>query len=442
MNIEGATIPVDTESTISSKQNTRIEDLNAVRVIFFAGDDEPPTVKHEMPSVKAFGGIFMPHIKTLPKANKGMLYRCQLTPLRTAYIQENKAMLPLDKREGGEWESGFVQKTRNADGAYEDKEVVGFMSSDVNAAKKGQFVQQLDTAYVFKKRYPGTDVRMAVKRSTPHGAGGIVEVTTLKGATNAEIHVAQLFFFPNWSDIQKGLAVLPETVRELENHIKDRLTHIRELSPDLQAKYRMIGADMLKSCTQFRVAYIQTFQKNEIVLKDAAVKGHTGAAFPEAAEQAMSMLEVRRKEDIVTGEASSVSELARIALEDRAVKKETDAKLINIEERKLYLGEAQAGFRERDENYEIQLGIRNADPSSAPVVAVAPQEPPQFVEDEDGQVMEVPSDTSMMTAKGVADAIAPFVEYGAVRLCGKPKANGEPCERKLVDGEDVCFQHK
>ncbi len=422
--IEGATIPMDVESASSSLQNTRIEELSKTRVIFFASDDVAATVKYEMLSVKGFGGIDMPHIKTLPKANKGMLYRCQLTPLRTSNIIENKLMLPPDKREGGEWESGFIQTngTRNADGTYSDKQVDGFLGSNASASKEGRFETRLDNAYVFKRRYPGTDVKMAVKRSVPHGAGGVVEVTALKGATASEINAAQQFFFPEWSETRKGNKSLPATMRELETHIKSRVSATIELPTELQAKYRSIGADMLKSCNQFRIAYMTTFQKNEIILKDAAAKGHTGAAFPESAEQAMSMLEVRRKEDIVTGEASAVSELAREMKADREAKSATQQKELELRERELYLR-------------EVELGIRKAgDVPVTPIVDVTPE--PEYVEDEEtGQVAET---TGLVATEPPMDVEVTVTTNTAV--CGAPTVNGE-CKRTLEVGKTKCWQH-
>ena len=421
--IEGATIPMDVESTSSSLENTRIKDLSATRVIFFAGDDVTPTVKYEMMSVKGFGGIDMPHIKTLPKANKGMLYRCQLTPLRTANIIENKLMLSPDKREGGEWESGFIQTngTRNDDGTYSDRQVNGFLGSSAVATKEGRFENKLDNAYLFKRRYPGTDVKMAVKRSVPHGAGGVVEVTALQGATSQEIHAAQLFFFPDWRDTRKGIKSLPATMRELETHIKSRKAAISELPTELHQKYRSIADDMLKSCNQFRIAYMTTFQKNEIILKDAAAKGHTGAAFPESAEQALSLLEVRRKEDIVTGEASAVSELAREMKADRDEARTAKDRELAIRERELYLK-------------EVELGIRKVE--DVPIVKEPEPEPTYVEDDETGQVVEIIAHPTQEQVETFADDIAVVSES----VCGAPTANGS-CKRTLEAGKTKCWQH-
>lgn len=440
--IEGASIPAEMESVASSLSNKQIEELGTTRVVFFAGNDVTFTEKNEMASVKGFGGVYMPHLKTLPKANKGMIYRCQFTPLKTSKIIENRAMLPQAVREGGAWESGFIQSNavRNPDGTYSDKEVKGFQASDPAATKKGQFANVTDTSQVFKNRYPGTDVRQAVRRSVPHGPGGVVEITALKGADQSEIHAAQLFFFPDWHETRKGNANydLPTTIRELETHIKLRMGAIKELPVSLHEKYRSIGGAMLKSCTEFRTHYMATFQKNEIIMKDSAAKGNTGAAYPESAEQAMEMLEYRRKDDLVSGDSSSVDRLARTMEEDRKAQSERDTRTLLLEERKQYVAEVTGGFREKDEAEEIRLGLKKAEVARSGYAAVEP-------------IADVPSITTVtppiepmpiidMSAE-VLPEVQPETVTNAMKPCGKPTANGE-CGRQIDELEDACWQHK
>lgn len=443
--IEGVSLPRDVESGTSSLANSQLAELQTTRVIVFMGDDITATVKYEMLSVRGWGGLDMQHIKTLPKANKGILYRCQLTPLRTSSIIENRAMLPPDKRDGGEWEKGFVQKNaiENADGTWSDKEVNGFQTSDPQSTKDGKFVTKLDGAHLFKRRYPGTDVKMAIRRSVPHGAGGVVEVAALKGATQEVIYAAQLFFFPEWGEIRKGAKSLPVTMRETEEHIKTRIAAIPlEVSPDKQNDYRSIGAAMLQSCTQFRIHYLATFQKNEIILKDSAVKGNTGAAFPESAEQAMAMLEYKRKDDLVSGESSSVDRLARIMEKKELGESESNSKMMLLEERKQYVAEVQGGFRDRDEDEEVRLGLKKTD---KPVAAFAP-EYAATVESVDGTpesqnvyLTPTPDGGGSFTVT-VPEPQTETVTNG-MKLCGKTKANGEPCERQIDALADFCFQH-
>lgn len=445
--IEGAAIPDQMDSMTSSLSNKQIEDLRMTRVIFFAGNDVNFTSKNEMPSVKGFGGVYMPHLKTLPKQNKGMVYRCQLTALTTSKIIENRMMIPPGERENGQWESGFIQTNavRNADGSYSDKEVRGFQGSDPNATKQGQFSHLLDSSQMYKNRYPGEDVRMAIKRSQPHGPGGVVEVTALMGATSEEIYAAQLFFFPNWVEIRKGNFALPETMRGLEDHIKERMAAINTLPTDMQGTYRSIGNAMLRSCTEYRVAYTQTFQKNEIVLKDAAARGHTGAAFPESAEEAMAMLEVKRKDDLVSGESSSVDRLARIMEKKEAGESALELRKLEIEERKLAIEEVKLGLRKPEDVPQVVT----------PVIEVAPPEP-QFIEDEvTGQVSEalapgydgstyIPHPHELAIADSMADATDPeysigdkiMLESGEAEVIARPF--GRPKVR-LASGEEVML---
>jgi hypothetical protein len=400
MIVANAGIPAEIESADSSLSNATIVELSTTRVVFFAGDDVSSSEKYEMPSVRGFGGIPMPHIKTLPKENKGMLYRCQLTPLRPAKITQPLSMLSPGARDS--WESSFVQTNaiRNPDGTYSDKLVDGFSGSDQQASLEGQFKPKKSNHMGFKTRYPGHDIRQITKRSLPHGAGGVVEVTALKGATSDEIRQAQLFFFPDWNETRKGDEnfALPATIRELEDHLKARTAEIKTLPTHLHNQYRQISGAMLQSCNEFRIAYLSTFQKNEIILKDSAAKGNTGASYPQRAEEAMQMLEYKRKDDLVSGESSSVDRLARIM-----EKKESGE--VELRERELALREREIAIK------EAELGLTKNTAPSAPVAQDSAPEP-------------IVTDT---------------VEE---RLCGAIKGNGESCKRVLKEFEVQCFQHQ
>ena len=80
------------ETAVRPVSNQRIATLETTRVIFFAGDAIPPHEKYEMPEVKGFGGMYLPHVRTLPQgsnqASRGMVYRCKFTPLRTKFKPE------------------------------------------------------------------------------------------------------------------------------------------------------------------------------------------------------------------------------------------------------------------------------------------------------------------------------------------------------------------
>ena len=93
-----AQMPLEGEMAVAPVSNKRIADLETTSVIFFAGDSIPPHEKYEMPDVKGFGGMYLPHVRTLPQGNnhgsRGMVYRCKLTALTTKMKPEWKNMLP------------------------------------------------------------------------------------------------------------------------------------------------------------------------------------------------------------------------------------------------------------------------------------------------------------------------------------------------------------
>ena len=409
---------LDVEVVDASIINRRTEDLNVTRVVFFAGDAIPPHEKYEMPEVKGAGGIYMPHIRTLPKGNsaasRGMIYKCKFTPLKTRMISEWNMMLPPEARE--HWDASYEQ-TVIVDGVATQRVVKGFLQSDLAAAKKGRLELEPSDHIVSKKRYPGQDIKKVTTRSIPNGVGGVVEIEALKGATNAEIAEAQYFFFPNWGEIADGRSSLPLTIDEVESHIKNRIASIatQGWSADKQTKYQMIGRDMVKSCVEFRRTGTQIIEKDDSILKIAAKDGDQGHSA--VSSHLLDQLKIQRKGDLLAGDHSAINRLAEIM-----EKKETSADTLKAKE--LELKEREIALR------EIELGIRKPEP----VATVSyPQETVTTA-----LVTDVTTDT--VTVESLAPPPSIFTEE--VRICGKPTANGE-CKRELKEGDvDACWQHK
>jgi len=340
-----ATLPVERESVEVPILSNRTENLEATRWIFFAGDAIPSNEKYEMFDVKGFGGMFLPQIKTLPIENKGMVYRCKLTPLKTRRIGDNKGMLPPG--ESKMWETSFVQsKSKLVDGQWRDHVVNGFTQSTQQATKEGRFETHTSNHIVYKARYPGDEVRYATRRSLPHGIGGMVEVTAMQGMEDAEGYEAQLFFFPNWVDIRKGLVPLPETLRETEEYFHSRIKAINVEAPyEKRDLYRQIGAAMLKSCDEYRRSSQSNLQKTETSLKAAALKGDNTHAYPASCELQLAFTESRRKDEIVTGEHSATTDLVREMRAERTEGSELKRKELELRERELAIREAELGLR-------------------------------------------------------------------------------------------------
>lgn len=341
--------------------NEMTANLKTTRVIFFAGDAIPPHEKHEMPDIKGFGGIYLPHVRTLPQGSnhgsRGMVYQCKLTPLKTTRRSEWKNMLPPDARQ--HWDSSFVG-TAVVDGRTVRKTVHGFQGSNLLDAKKGVLTPEMSDHIVHKERFPGNDVRMATQRSVPNGVGGVVEVSALLGATDDEIEAAQLFFFPEWHVIAQGLKSLPTTIDDVEAHIKARMAAIPvELDAMQQGKYILIGNDMLRSCTEFRRTGGQIIEKDDTALK-AAAADNTQAHSP-VSTHLLDQLKIKRKGDLLAGDHSAINRLAEVM-----EKKETavdSARALLLEERKQYTAEIAANLRERDFDEEVRLGMRKAEVS-------------------------------------------------------------------------------
>lgn len=357
-----AGIPQENESQDTSLSNSQIAELSATRVLFFAGDVISPKDKYAQPGLKGFGGIFKPEIKTL--GNKGMLYRCQLTALRPKKIGDSSIMLgPV---EAAKWESGFVQENavRNPDGTWGNKVINGFTASvaqTVDDRLAGQFQTRRDGFMVYKTRYPGEDIEKATERTLPHGVGGVVDVLALKNASNAEINAAQLFFFPNWKEIKKGLPEnqLPVTTRELEEHINARMKAIPTEAPDKSFQYQEIGASMLQSCAEFRYSGTEVLGANETVLKESAAMGIT-ARYPPICDMLNEQLEMRRKDELVSGESSAVDRLAR-ALEKTGLGGD------NLEAQKLELALLEAKNRAKELEIEAAKITGHSMQSGVPV---------------------------------------------------------------------------
>ena len=401
-------LPQERDLGTTRIRNARTEQMSEPRVLFFAGDDVLSNEKHFNPEWKGFGGMYMPHIRTLKKSvNKGMLYRCKFTRIETVMQDEPVAMLhPQDR---GYWDTSFTtQEFDITTGTYNPVTKTGFKQVRLDPEApphQKTVVGTVDSPHVvFKPRYPEPDVKLATKVNQPNGTAGVVEIVALRGAPLAEVQEAQSFFFPEWIDIQKGNTDLPPTIRELENHIQNRIAAIpTDWSREKQNKYRMIGTDMLKSCTEFRIGAEAYLKFVEDADREAKVKG-LAYPYPEKASIFGALCELKRKDDLVAGESSSVDRLAR-AMESR------DSKELELRQKELELKERELALKERE------LGLGKVD--TAKEYAVNETKTP-------------------FKATDVDTSLTP--EYGQY-VCGRAKANGEPCGRTVdVEGQP-CFQH-
>ncbi len=366
-----AQLPMSARVIDSPVNNKEQATLETTRVLFFAHDTITDREKREL-SFKEFGGIYLPHIQTL-RDTKHMLYRCCLTQLPPfKMIGDWDMMLPPEARqEGGRWSRSFTQ-TVVENGQAKDVVVNGFLESKID--EDGNFKQRRSNHLLFTKRYPMHEAREAIRRTGSHTPGGVVDIEALLNATKEEIEEAQYFFFPNWDEIVRGEAQLPSTTKGLQDHLKARVDAIKDLpwSGEKKAKYYSIGKDMLRSSTEYDRTVKEAIRQDEIVQKASFAKGDTGAVHSVISEQYLEQTGTRRKEDMLSGESSSVDRLAHIMEQKEIGQSEAETKRMLLEERKQYVAEVQGGFRERDLDYEVTLGMRKAEEASvdAPVANV------------------------------------------------------------------------
>lgn len=418
----GATV---IDAPVNNKEQATLE---TTRVLFFAHDTITDKEKREMP-FKEFGGIHLPHITTL-RDTKHMLYRCMLTQLPAfKMIGDWDMMLPPEARqEGGRWQKAFTQTVVDArTGQKKDTLVNGFLESHIT--DEGEFKNKRSNHLLFTKRYPLHEARQAIRRTGAHTPGGVVEIEALIGASSEEIAEAQYFFFPNWNEVIRGEEGLPSTTRSLQDHFNARILAIKEMdwSSEKKAQYYSIGKDMLRSSTEYERTVKEAIRQDEIVSKTAFTKGDTGATHSVISEQYLEQTGSRRKEDMLSGESSSVDRLAHIMEQKELGQSEAEMKRLLLEERKQYVAEVQGGFRERDEAEEIRLGMKQA----VPVVEVPVSEPPIIIPIETSlsDTLEVVGDTGEQ-------------EVASEAICNAIKKDGNPCPKKKINGTDFCQFHQ
>lgn len=382
--VENPAIPVGSESADAIISNSRTNDIKQTRVLFFAGDVFSETEKYKSPATMGFGGISRSDLQTIQHGgNRGVIYKCKLTTMQEKMIHENKEFLnPQDIKN---WESSYIlEKGKLGPNGWEDVQIGGTTES----------------AYlVYKKRYPGEEIRFALEVNQPNGEGGLIEISTLKGASYPEVRQAQLFFFPNWSEVERGEASLPKLLSELEAHLRERIAVARELG---ETKYAAIGNEMLRSCAAYRQWGLRYLKFCEDAINSAKTRGED-YSYPSLAELVLFQLEQKRKDDLVSGEHSSTNQLVAEMRAERAEKNDLLKRQLELEERKLRLE-------------EIKLGIRQPD-----VEDIVPSATPEAI-----HLDEVVDETVVDTD---------------VRLCGAETAKGTPCVRELAEGEVACRQH-
>lgn len=372
---EGAAIPPrpETEATEKIKRNEELIRKTQTRFVFFAANVIDTPIALSVPFA-AFGGIYLPHIRTLQTPfNKGMLFQCEITALKPRMAAINRNFLPPGERDG--WESSYILEN--------GKFTPGKGYEDVTISDPlGAMVYKLDVL-------PGNDIKKIVQGFGIGGVRGVVEITALRGKTEAEAREMQLFYFPNWADIQKGAVKLPNTIRELEKHFRSRLDAATLLKDGALIQ---TGRDMLKSVqlyNEWAKAYLKRIEGS----MTAAKNNEFHYEYPYSAELALAQTGSKRKDDLATDGADASRMLVEQMTEQNRLKKEE----IALEREKL------AFEREKNELEILRLKAQ----------------------------LEIPTQTAAVeavieTSAGTDDIVA----------CADFNFKGEPCKGKVAKNED------
>jgi len=278
--VESAIIPDIQEGTHFFDEN--LADRKASRYIFFAGDVVEQSSKYEFPD-RAFGGIVLDRFHTLKSEHNaaGMVYRCKITPLRTALCASSPDMLdPSSLKNSQQYKKSYTF-VRPHDGAEPQRVIDGLVRWEI---------------------YPGDEIGGITTPHLPFGVGGVTELKSLKGQPEEAARMAQYAFFPDWDEISSGLKRLPTTLRELEDQLRERREEIED--PLL----RMIGNDMLQACSRYRQWGLNYLKYQTAMVK--ASSPEVPRVYSDLAEQLFQQLE-RKRDDAILNDFESIT--AKIA---------------------------------------------------------------------------------------------------------------------------------
>lgn len=225
--------------------------------------------------------------------------------------------------------------------------------------------------------YPGDEIA-GLLGVERQNSKGIVELTQLAGMEVQEVRESGIQTF-----VFPEWAEIMAGYKTLPIKLSELRTHIESRQKETSDEsIKTVIDQMLSACEQYYVWGHNYLKTASTLVKQAGVGGfvHT---YGELAEQLFIQLEIRR-EDLLTKDQDIADIVARASQGNNV----SNGEMMQVLK---MLADNQAALTQ-------MLG------GKSPVVT----EPAQETE---------------------------------VRLCGQPKANGEPCSRTLEDGQIACFQH-
>jgi hypothetical protein len=247
--------------------------------VVYVGDVVPS--RHKRAAVYRMGGKHFPspNYYTVPN---GIVEQCSITRLREGMRAVYKGVLDDDNAGIRVYKDSYRLKN------FWDKRLGQFVDKEIGIHRDGKGV--LQKPFRFFPIKPGQEIGAIAER----GEDGVI---ALRGILNSkeDILAAQLHFFPQWLDIRRNPALLPNTLRKLEDHLSNRL------AVTTAPEFIHVGQAFIQSCAEYRM-----WGQRYIDYQLQAMEEHKGGGIrhDEIAERLFLFLEIARKDSLITNVAT------------------------------------------------------------------------------------------------------------------------------------------
>lgn len=266
----------------------------AVQCVVFVGNFLTPK-QMKSPNYRLGGKLYpWPDFYTVPK---GIVAKCAITRLQKAMRGVHKNH--IDEKQWPQWTDSFTLQNQWDPARNEYRDII----VGVDGPSK---------ELLYKEIKPVQELRGILR-------DGVVALDEECGiSSGGDIKEAQFHYFPNWLEIATGEKYLPERLRDLEDHLRDRRE--KTLSPNIRA----IGDAYLQSCQEYRDAAKETrIDRQSATIRETEKYG--GARYDEVAERMFRELELTREDKLHENTARSQNDQAESnALIGQALNKLTD----------------------------------------------------------------------------------------------------------------------
>jgi hypothetical protein len=277
--------PIDLIEDVPEAIDPREINRRAPRYLVFAGDVIVPRQKRERSDLRLGGEYLGQQFKTLVRT-KGLIRRCQLTPLEIAYDFISDEMV-------GENQTGL--------------QIVGTVRHDDRFGGGGAAFgsRSINAVEVF----PGDEIRgiQRLNNDVNHGSRGILEVENLQDVPFADLRKIKIqeTIFPYWEQLVLGVdgVQLPSTLSGLVKELNARRAEIGD------SFVRDIIDTYLASAEQYRNWGISYLKMASALVRLPAHQGFVHTYSP-LAEMLFDQLELSRTDDILRNPATQVGGVA------------------------------------------------------------------------------------------------------------------------------------